>query len=116
MSNTFSINGQVINIPSGGSFSFSNGDIIVGDKSFNLSEFGDDKVVNIVVHGDVDSIDSGFSSVTVNGNVDSVQTVSGSVKVEGEVRGSVKTVSGSVKAAGSIHGNVKTVSGSVRSS
>lgn len=116
MSNTFSINGRVINMPSGSNVSFENGNIVVGSSSFNLSEFGDEKVVNIVVHGEVGSIDGGFASVTVNGNVDSVQTVSGSVDIEGEVRGSVKTVSGAVRAAGSIHGNVKTVSGSIRSS
>lgn len=116
MGSKFTINGREFNMEDGASINISGNDIIIGNHSIDLSDFGDTKVFNVVVHGNVREIDASSSSVTVNGDVDNVKTVSGSVKVSGEVKGSIKTVSGSVKSEGSISGSVKTVSGSVRSS
>ena len=110
---TFSINGKVMNM-SGGSISIIDGNVIIDGKQVDMSGFGDAKVFNIVVQGDVEKVDGAFSSITVEGNASSVKSVSGTVKVDGDVEGNVSTVSGTVKVAGNIEGNVSTVSGSVR--
>lgn len=68
-------------------------------------------IVNIVVNGDVESIQKA-NNVTVNGNCDRVETVSGDINCQ-DVYGDVKSVSGDINAKG-IAGSVRTVSGDIR--
>lgn len=110
---TFIINGRNMGNLSGGSFSMIDGDLIVNGKRVDLESFGDAKVFNITVHGDVDSIDGTFSEITVNGNAGSARSRSGNVTVTEGVSGSAESVSGNVRIGGSVTGNAKSVSGKI---
>ena len=66
--------------------------------------------VNVVVHGDVNTIENQAGSVTAH-NVHQISTGSGDVKCN-NVAGSVRTGSGDVE-CGIISGNVRTGSGDV---
>jgi predicted acyltransferase (DUF342 family) len=75
----------------------------------------DSKTINIVVNGDIESIDCGYcEKILVTGNVKTINTTSGNVDCDGDVSGSVKTTSGDVK-CGNIGGDVNTMSGNVKS-
>lgn len=76
----------------------------------------DTKIVNIVVNGDINSIEVDVcENIEVSGNATDIQTVNGDVKIEGQVGGNIKTVNGDVKTKGSILGGVKTVNGDIKS-
>lgn len=74
---------------------------------------GDERVFNILVEGDVDTVTNETGNINVKGQVGSVKNVSGDVLVSGDAQGSVSTVSGDVKVKGSVLGSVKTVSGDI---
>ena len=95
MASTFIINGRRMNI-SGGNVSIDNGNLIINGTSVDLSSFGDEKVFNIVIQGNVETIDGEATSVTVEGDVGSVKGMSGTVKVAGDVKGNISTMSGKV--------------------
>jgi hypothetical protein len=113
MGSTFTINGKVINMSKGGNISVHDGDLIIGGSSINLSQFGDEKVFNIVIQGDVESVNGEFATVDVAGDAGSVKTVSGKVNIEGNVLGNIATVSGKVVVEGGVAGKISTVSGKV---
>jgi len=116
-------NGKVV---SGRNISITNGKITVDGKRIDVDE--NDKVINISVQGDVESINvDACEKVEITGNAKTVKTTSGDVlcqDVQGnvtttsgdidcnDVAGSVNTVSGDVIANG-INGPVKTVSGDI---
>ena len=110
---TFSINGRVINMEDGANVNVHNGNLIVGGVNIDLDSFGDAKVFNIVVQGNIESVNGEFASITVEGDAGSVKGMSGKVSVEGDVLGSVSTMSGAVKVAGGIKGNASTMSGKI---
>lgn len=112
--NSISINGRTIVVGNGRSVNIKNNEVFIDGRPADLSEFGDAKVFNIVINGNVDSIDGEFSSVVVQGNAGTVKTMSGDVTVEGDTQGSISTMSGDVKVKGSIAGGVKTMSGDIR--
>lgn len=96
---------------------YSGNNIVINGTSIiidgNNVSFKDEKIVNIVIIGDVQKIDiDSCESLSVKGNAGSINTVSGDVQC-GNVNGDVKTVSGDVS-CGYIAGNVKTVSGDVK--
>lgn len=73
-----------------------------------------DKVINIVVTGDVESIEVDCcDKIKVTGNVGTVKTQTGDVKVEGNVTESVLTQTGDVS-CGNVGGNVKTQVGDIK--
>ena len=73
-----------------------------------------DKIVNILVHGDVKSITApGANEVIVSGSCDIIKTTSGDIEVGGDV-GTITATSGDVKVDGEVGGNVTTMSGDVR--
>jgi hypothetical protein len=80
----------------------------------NLVEGGkDDKVINILVEGSIDRLDVDYcSNLVVEGDVKTLNTVSADVKVN-NVTGDIKTTSGDVDVKGSCGGSVNTVSGDV---
>ena len=67
--------------------------------------------INVVVNGDVDSIENESGSITAQ-NVGSITTQSGDVRC-GDVFGSIQTMSGDVTCK-SVKGSVKTMSGDIR--
>lgn len=109
--NTIFINGKRI-VTSGGSISVIDGKVIIDGNDVDLGQFSE-KVINIVVEGNVNSITSSSADVTVNGGTGSINTQSGDVKVKGDVAGSVSTMSGDVNVKGKVEGNVKTMSGDI---
>lgn len=108
---TIFINGQRITT-SGGSISVIDGKVTIDGKNVDLGQFSE-KVINIVVEGNVNSITSSSADVTVNGGTGAINTQSGDVKVKGDVTGSVSTMSGDVSVKGKVEGNVKTMSGDI---
>lgn len=72
-----------------------------------------DKVINIVVQGDCDSVDTSSGDIKVWGNVNgNVNASSGDIDVEGDVKGNVNTSSGDVH-ADKIYGRTSTISGDI---
>lgn len=73
----------------------------------------DDKVINILIEGNVDRIDVDYcNNLVVDGDVNNLESVSGAVKAN-TVKGNVQTTSGKVEVSGNVEGNVQTVSGKV---
>jgi len=98
-----------------------NGNLVKGsenDKTINILIEGNvdrveiDYCSNIVIEGDVKSLNSTSGDVNANNVTGDIKTTSGDVKIKGDVGGSVNTVSGDVE-ANKISGNVKTVSGDI---
>ena len=103
----YAFNGSNVNI--------TNGKIYVDGKLFNGEE-NTEKVVNITVVGDVNSIKNECGEVKVTGNVSGdVSTMSGDIDIANGVGGNVTSTSGDIK-CGNVAGNVKTVSGDVNCS
>lgn len=92
-----------------GSVSISNNGTVFVDGQ----QIGDTLVgpVHIVLHGDVETLETVSGSVEVTGSAGRVSTTSGDVTC-GEVGGNVSTMSGDVKCGG-VGGNVSTMSGDV---
>ena len=84
-----------------------NGKVIVDGKTQDGELTGD---VNVVVHGDVQSLENHAGNVTAQ-NVGEVSTGSGDVRC-GNVSGSIRTGSGDVS-CGNVGGNIRTGSGDV---
>lgn len=97
------------NIYSGRSISVSNGDIIIDSNRIVIEE----KIINITIDGDIDTLRCGSGTVTVNGTVGEVETGSGDVTVRQDVQGNIRTGSGDVEVRGSVSGSVKTGSGDI---
>jgi hypothetical protein len=110
---SMTINGKRINVP-GRNLTINGDKIIVDGKQVDLDGFGNDKVFNIVVEGNVDKVDGDFASIEVVGDAGSVKTMSGDATVRGDVTGSVSTMSGDVRVKGAIGGNVSTMSGDIK--
>jgi lipopolysaccharide assembly outer membrane protein LptD (OstA) len=89
----------------------------------------DSKIINVLVHGDVNnlSVDSAneivvagdcsqvntsSGDVEVGGNVDYINTTSGDVKVDGDVMENVATTSGDIECS-KVGGNASTRSGDI---
>jgi hypothetical protein len=105
------INGRQI-FSSGGSISVMNGKVTIDGEDVDLGQFKE-KVINIVVEGNVNSITSSSADITVNGNSGSISTSSGDIKAKGDVSGSITTMSGDVSVKGKVEGNVSTMSGDI---
>jgi hypothetical protein len=108
--------GSQINI-NGGQYSgknvrIENGKVYVDG---NLVEGGkDDKVINILIEGNLDRLDVDYcNNIVVDGDVNTLESVSGAVKAN-TVKGDINTTSGKVEVAGNVEGNVETVSGKVQ--
>lgn len=107
MSSTITVNGITVQ-SSGNNISIRNGKVIVDGVDVTTN----DKIINIVVNGNVDHIDGSFGDLSITGNVTgNIQTVSGDVRCS-DVGGNIKTVSGDVN-AGKIYGSVDTLSGDI---
>lgn len=99
------ISGEVIEIKDGRMF--------VNGKPFEDWSESDEKVINITINGNVDSLDVVCcSSITISGDAKKVKTGSGDIKVNGSVSGDVKTGSGDVECS-DVEGDVSTGSGNV---
>lgn len=115
MNNTINIAGRTI--------SYNGGDIIVGNNKIIINgvDYSNDesiinqKVINIVVNGNVTRLDVVSGNVEVKEYVGSLTTISGDVECGGDINGNVKTTSGDVRCEGTIKGSVNTVSGDIKS-
>ena len=104
------INGKAI---TGSVITFEGGRMLVDGKPFEDWSDSDEKVVNITINGNVDTLDvECCSSITISGDAKKVKTGSGEIKVNGSVSGYVKTGSGDVE-CGDVEGDVSTGSGNV---
>lgn len=118
------INGVIFE---GNNLTIRNNQIIIDGKTQNIN----DKVINIVVEGDIKTLDVGScDKIEVKGNVgvlksmsgniecgdvsDSVTSSSGDISAK-SIGGNVTTSSGDVTCEGSINGSVKTSSGDIKS-
>ena len=87
----------------------SNGKIMIDGKNIT----SDDKVINITVNGDIDSLKvDTCNKLELIGNVTNINTVSGDVDINGDVSGSIQTVSGDVKCK-NVGGSINTLSGDI---
>lgn len=103
------VNGQSY---SGSNMTIINGQVFVdGVEVTQTGALG--SVINVVVNGGCDSVETTAGDITVNGVTNSVKTTSGDVEVRGDVGGSINSVSGDIEVGGSIKGSVKTVSGDI---
>lgn len=102
---SITINGKTYN---GNRIVVTNGHVVID----GVDATPDAKVVNIVVNGDIQSINAdSCQSIHVNGNVGEVSSQSGDIQC-GNVNGSVQTMSGDIK-CGHVSGNAKTMSGDI---
>lgn len=93
----------------GNSITIRNGQAIIDGKSVNF----DDKVINISVEGNIDSVNVDYcSSLSVKGDVKTLTTSSGDVVVDGNAT-MIKTSSGDVEVSGNVSCDISTVSGDV---
>lgn len=105
------INGQKFH---GNSISMSGNKIIIDGKEVTDVSKSHDKEINIIVDGNIDTIDiPEVQTLVVKGNCETLKTMSGNINIEGDVTGNVKTMSGNVT-CGNVGGRVKTMSGDVR--
>lgn len=102
------INGKPI---SGKNISVSGNKVIVDGKE--VSGLEEQKVINIEVTGDIQTLQSGNGSVSVKGDVGSIETVNGDIEIEGDVKLNIKTVNGDVS-CGAVGGSVSSVNGSIK--
>lgn len=105
---TVVINGESF---SGNNVCVKNGEVYIDGKKADSSNFINDKVYKVEIHGDVDKFDLASGTVVAQ-NVNKLKTISADVEC-GDVKGDVETVSGDVKAK-VIHGDVETVSGNIK--
>lgn len=100
----------------GKSISINNDNVYIDGKLVKLDgELAEAKTFNIVVEGNVESVDGSFTTVVVNGDAQKVKTMSGDATIMGSVNGDVGTMSGDVRVKGQVKGNVKTMSGDITS-
>ena len=97
----------------GSNISVEGDSVILDDKI--LDEYRTEKIANISIVGDIDSVEGG-SRVTVNGNVGLVRTVSGDIDIYGAVNKGITTTSGDVTVDSNVAGSISTVSGDVTAS
>ena len=113
MSSIFFINGQRMEMKGSGGVIINGDKITLNGTDVDLTQFGEAKVFNITVEGNVEKVHTTSGDVTVKGNAGSVTSTSGDVNVTGAVSGEVRTVSGDVVVRGGVAGNVRTVSGDI---
>jgi hypothetical protein len=96
---------------SGNNVVINNNQVIIDGKNVT-DEHKDSKTINIVVNGNLNTLDVDVAeTVTVNGDAGSVEVVNGNINC-GNVKGGVKTVNGDVE-AGYVEGGISTVNGDV---
>ncbi len=87
-----------------------NGKILIDGREANV----DSKVINILVEGDVETLDVDTAEkIGITGNVQNLTTMSGDVTTKGSV-GTIKTGSGNVDVEENCHGDIKTGSGNIK--
>jgi hypothetical protein len=110
MTTKITINGHTIMGNNKSVINMRNGKIMVDGKDHTPT----DKIINILVHGDVDVIDMpGANEVVVAGSCREVRTTSGDVEIGGDV-GSITATSGDIKVDGNVEGSLTTMSGDIR--
>lgn len=112
--NRIVVNGRVITNTGGGVVEIYDGKVVVNGKPVEDLNGLPDKVVNITIDGDVESLHVDCcSTVSVDGNVKTVKSGSGDVTVSGNVSGNISTGSGDVNCCNVEEGDVTTGSGDV---
>lgn len=90
--------------------------IVIGGKGYTVDgefvEFSDSKNIQIIVQGNVNSLQAKIGDVTVNGSVQDLDSSNGNVTVTGNVNGDVTTSNGDVT-CGNVAGKVKTSNGDI---
>lgn len=108
------VNGRVITNTGGGVVEIYDGKVMVNGKPVEDLNSLPDKVVNITIDGDVESLHVDCcSTLSVDGNVKTLKSGSGDVTVSGNVSGNISTGSGDVNCCNVEEGDVTTGSGDV---
>ena len=105
------INGKNFRVPDGASVSILNGKVIVDGAIIEYESSS--KILNIVINGTIEKVETTSADMTINGNVFSAKTKSGDISVNGDVVGDISAVSGYINISGEVHGNVSTVIGDI---
>ena len=109
--NTITVNGKTIKHSGNGPMCISGDKITIGGVEIHNLEDYQEKVINIVVEGDVTSLSTDNADITVKGSVGSIDTKNGSVHCK-DVQGDVTTKNGSVS-CGKVSGSVDTKNGNI---
>lgn len=109
--NKITINGKTITHSGRGDVCISNGKVTIGGVDVKDLNDIDEKVINIVVEGNVENLSTDDADVTVNGSVHTVNTKNGNVTC-GDVSGDVETKNGNVM-CGSVQGDATTKNGNI---
>ena len=104
------INGEV-HYSGSGSICISGGKVTIGGVDVEDLNAIDEKVINIVVEGDIENLKTDDADVTVNGSVNIATTKNGNITC-GDVVGDVETKNGNVM-CGLVGGDVTTKNGNI---
>lgn len=105
------INGRTY---SGNNIQISNNRVIIDGKDVT-GDHKDEKVINISVEGNIESLDVGYcQKISVKGDCGRVKSASGDVKITGNVTGDVSAQSGEIEIGGNVGGSVSTQTGDVK--
>lgn len=105
------VNGKTIKHSGKGSVCISNGKVTIGGVDVEYLDAIDEKVINIVVEGDIENLHTDDADVTVNGSANMVSTKNGNITCN-DVIGDVETKNGNVM-CGIVGGDVTTKNGNI---
>jgi hypothetical protein len=95
----------------GNNISINNGRVIID--GVDVTDDNDNKVLNITIQGNVESISGLVSTLKVTGDINNLSSGSGDVDIVGNVNGNIKVGSGDISVRGNVSGSVITQSGDI---
>ena len=109
--NKITVNGKTIKHSGNGSVCISNGKVTIDGVDVEDLDAIDEKVINIVIEGNVENLHTDDADITVNGSVHMASTKNGNITC-GDVIGDVETKNGNVM-CGIVGGDVTTKNGNI---
>lgn len=109
--NRITVNGKTIKHSGNGSVCISNGKITIGGVDVEDLDAVDEKVITIVVEGNIENLHTDDVDVTVNGSAHMVSTKNGNITCN-DVSGDVETKNGNIM-CGSVMGDATTKNGNI---
>lgn len=111
--NSIKINGVTIsNTESKQNISVVNGKVIINGKEVSDINKIEDKEINIIIDGEVESVKTDSGNIQCN-TANKVESYNGDIIIKGDVNGDVNTYNGNVSAT-IIKGSVSTVNGNIK--
>lgn len=78
-----------------------------------IEEYKEPFQVELIIKGNVQSVEAENSPVKIEGEVGSVLSKNGNVSIKGNVLGNAETKNGNIVVGGDVHGNATTKNGSI---